>query len=114
MPSSFRDISRNPDVPASTRELEDALNNVQDPSELRQTLLHTLAQQGTIVRSQNDEFDTRLIVGQPQTPDASLPANGFRYEKELTFDPESGRKNLMLRANTMEDLAALERQILGY
>src|SRR6266581_1023189 len=111
--SAFRDISRDPGVPASDRALEDALNNVQEPSELRETLLNTLAKQGTVVRSQNDEFDTRLIR-QPQTPDASLPANGFRYEKELTFDPESGRKNLMLRANTMEDLAALERQILGY
>ncbi len=114
MPSSFRDISRDPGVPVSDRALEDALNNVQNASDLRETLLNTLAQQGTIVRSQNDQFDTRLIVGPPQTPDASLPANGFRYEKELTFDPESGRRNLMLRANTMEDLAALERQILGY
>src|SRR6266581_6969008 len=113
MPSSFRDISRDPGVPVSDRALEDALNNVQNASDLRETLLNTLAQQGTIVRSQNDEFDTRLIR-QPQTPEAPLPANGFRYEKELTFDPESGRKNLMLRANTMEDLAALERQILGY
>ena len=112
--SDWRDISRDPNVPKATHELEDALNQVTNASDLRETLLNTLAQQGTIVRSQNDQFDTRLIVGQPQTPDASLPANGFRYEKELTFDPESGRKNLMLRANTMEDLAALERQILGY
>ncbi len=111
--SDWLDLKDTPNVPKSTPELDAAITACQEPSELRETLLNTLAKQGTVVRSQNDEFDTRLIR-QPQTPDASLPANGFRYEKELTFDPESGRKNLMLRANTMEDLAALERQILGY
>src|SRR6266700_2314810 len=108
--SDFRDIARDPRVPASTRELEDALNNVQNASDLRETLLNTLAQQGTIVRSQNDQFDTRLIVGQPQTPDASLPANGYKYEREVRFAESTGKRTLVLRANSQADLDALEVQ----
>ena len=111
--SAFRDISRDPNVPKSTPELETDLNACQNPEQLREVLLNSLAAQGQVIRTQDDSFNNRLVI-QPQTPDASLPANGFRYEKELTFDPESGRRNLMLRANTMEDLAALEAQILGY
>ena len=92
-------------------QLEKNLNNVSDISQLREVLLQTMASEGTIVRSRDDEFNTRLIR-QPE-PDASRPANGFRYEKEITFNPESGRRNLMIRANSMEDLTALENQILG-
>jgi|ERR1700730_1853872 len=98
-------------VPKSNPELEAALAGVTDASQLRETLLSTLAAQGQIVRTQN-EFDNRLIR-QPE-PNGSLPASGYRFEKELTFHPDSGRRNLMLRANTMQDLAALEKQILGY
>jgi len=92
-------------------QLEKALNGVNDISQLREVLLQTMASEGTIVRSRDSEWNNRLIR-QPE-PDASLPANNFKFEKELTFNPESGRRNLMLRANTMEDLAALENQILG-
>src|SRR6266404_3693349 len=94
----------------STPELDTAINGVTNIGDLRETLLSTLAAQGTVVRSRDDAFNNRLV---PQTPEASLPANGFRYEKELTFHPESGRRNLMLRANSLADLTALENQILG-
>jgi hypothetical protein len=92
-------------------QLEKNLNNVNDISQLREVLLQTLASEGTIVRSRDSEFNNRL-TRQPE-PNVSLPANNFKFEKELTFNPESGRRNLMLRANTMEDLTALENQILG-
>src|SRR6266404_5238197 len=96
----------------SNEAVDAAINGRTHVAELRRTLLSKLAEQGTVVRSRDDEFNLHL-VRQPQTPEASLPANGFRYEKELTFDPESGRRNLMLRANSMADLTALENQILG-
>ena len=96
----------------SNPQLEEALNRVNNASDLRETLLATLAAQGRIVRMRDDEFNLHAIR-QPQTPDPTLPGNGFRYEKEITFNPESGRRNLMIRANSMEDLTALENQILG-
>jgi len=99
-------------VPKSNQQLEEALAGVTDTSQLRETLLKTLSDQGQIVRSRDDAFNNHLVIRQPE-PDASLPANGFRYEKEITFNPESGRRNLMIRANSMEDLTALENQILG-
>src|SRR6267378_851121 len=99
-------------VPKSNQQLEEALNSVHDASDLRETLLSTLAAQGQITRTRDDAFNTHLVIRQPQTPDPTLPANGFRYEKEITFNPESGRRNLMIRANSMEDLTALENQIL--
>jgi hypothetical protein len=45
---------------------------------------------------------------------AALPASGYKYEKTITFDPESGKRNLVIRADSAADLAALEAQILGY
>lgn len=45
--------------------------------------------------------------------DASVPAaHQFKYERELKFHPESGRRNLVLRADTEADLDALEHSIL--
>jgi len=47
---------------------------------------------------------------QPGTPAAS----SFKFEREVRFHPESGKRNLVIRANTQADLDALEHQILGY
>jgi hypothetical protein len=99
-------------VPRSNPELEAALNNVNDASELRETLLAKLAEQGHIFRMRTDAFDNRLIR-QPQTPDVSLPANGYAFEREVRFHPESGKRTLVLRANSQADLDALERQVTG-
>jgi hypothetical protein len=47
--------------------------------------------------------------------DSSVPAaHQFKYERELKFHPESGRRTLVLRADSESDLDALEHQILGY
>jgi hypothetical protein len=99
-------------VPKSNLELEAALAEVNNSSDLREIMLAELSRQGQVVRTRDDAFNNHLVIRQPE-PDASLPANGFRYEKEITFNPESGRRNLMIRANSMEDLTALENQILG-
>jgi len=47
---------------------------------------------------------------QPGTPAVS----SFKFEREVRFHPESGKRNLVIRANTQADLDALEHQILGY
>ena len=51
---------------------------------------------------------------QAETAGAPQPAHQFKYEKELHFhEPgKSGRAPLVLRADSLEDIAALERQIL--
>ncbi len=100
-------------VPRSNPELEAAINGAQTPQELREAMLSTLAKQGQIVRTRDDEFNNRLIQ-RPNTDSSPLPANGYRFERVLRFDPESGKRALVLRANTVEDLNALEAQILKY
>jgi hypothetical protein len=42
-----------------------------------------------------------------------LPGTEFRFEREVKFHPESGKRTLIIRANTKEDLDALERQVTG-
>ena len=93
-------------------ELDAALAKVQDISQLRETLLSTLESQGTVFRSRDDAFNNRLIR-QPQTPEASLPANNYAFEREVRFHPESGKRTLVLRANSQADLDALEKQVTG-
>ena len=97
-------------VPKNNQELDNAINACNDASELREVMLKTLVAQGQIVRTRDDEFNNHLIR-QPE-PNVPLSASGYRFEKEITFNPESGRRNLMIRANTQEDLVRLENQIL--
>jgi hypothetical protein len=92
-------------VPKSNQQLEEALNRVHDASDLRETLLSTLAAQGQITRTRDDAFNTHLVIRQPE-PDASLPANGFKFEREIHFAPSTGKRSLVIRANSLEDLIA--------
>jgi hypothetical protein len=57
--------------------LDAAINGVQDASQLRETLLSTLANQGQIVRMRGDEFNNRLIQ-QPETPQPRLEERDTR------------------------------------
>ena len=93
-----------------SNQLENALNNVTDASQLREVLLREMAASGQIVRTQDDTFRG---IRQP-TPDAPPSASTFRFEKEIRFHPESGKRTLLIHANSQADLDALEAQILGY
>jgi hypothetical protein len=99
-------------VPKSNQQLEEALNSVHDASDLRETLLSTLAAQGQITRTRDDAFNTHLVIRQPE-PDNSLPANGYKFEREIRFAESTGKRSLVIRANTIEDLDALDRQVTG-
>jgi len=99
-------------VPRSNSELEEALNRVNNASDLRETLLAKLAEQGQIVRMRDDEFNLHAIR-QPQPSDVSLPANGYKFEREVHFAPSTGKRSLVIRANSLEDLNALEQQVTG-
>jgi hypothetical protein len=93
-------------------ELEAALAGVTDASTLRETLLSTLAAQGQIVRMRGDDFNNRAIC-QSETPNASLAASSYKYEREVRFAESTGKRTLVLRANSQADLDALERQVTG-
>jgi hypothetical protein len=97
-------------VPKSNEALENALNNVTDASSLRETLLNTLAEQGQIFRTR-DPFNNRLIR-QPEQ-NVSLPANGYVFEKEIRWAESTGKRPVIIRANSQADLDALERQVTG-
>lgn len=91
----------------SNPELDAALNSATTASEIREKMLNTLAKQGTIIRSPLDEFDTRLIR-RPSEPGVPPPANGFKFEREFRYHPESGRRALILRADSIEELNKLQ------
>src|ERR1700680_2114212 len=97
-------------VPRSNAELESALNNVTDASQLRETLLSTLAAQGQIVRSRDDAFNNHLVM-RPQTPEASLSASTFRFEKEIRWAESTGKRAVIIRSNSQAALDELEKQI---
>jgi len=99
-------------IPRTTQELADALSRVTDPSSIRDVLLNQLAAEGQVVRTRDDQFNNHLVL-RPQTPEAPLPGTEFRFEREVKFHPESGKRTLIIRANTKEDLDALERQVTG-
>jgi len=73
--SDFRDIGMDPRVPKSTRALEDALNDVTDPSLVREKMLQVLHQQGQVIYTRDDEFNPRLVAQQPsEPPQVAMPA----------------------------------------
>ena len=76
--SAFRDISRDPNTPKSNQALEDALNEITDPSLVREKVLQVLHQQGQVIYTRDDEF--KLIRQQPSEPPPAVvmpasPAN---------------------------------------
>jgi hypothetical protein len=46
----------------------------------------------------------------PESPSAAT-GSGFKYEKIVRWAESTGKRPLVIRANTLEDLAALERQV---
>jgi hypothetical protein len=100
-------------VMKSNPKLDEVINNATNVEEMREAMLATLAAQGTIVRDRTDAYNTRVIAPR-ESQSAPAPTSQFKFEKEIRFHPESGKRTLVIRANTQEDLVALERQILGY
>jgi len=71
--------------------------------------------QGTIIRTRYEDY---FQVLKPPTAGAdagvSSSASGYKFERTIRFDPESGRRNLVIGANSVAELDALESQILHY
>jgi hypothetical protein len=82
---------------------------------MRESLKAALVGEGRIARdSESLGYGTRLLPVQYQpTPDVPLSANGFKFEREVRFAESTGKRALLIRANTIEDLNALERQVTG-
>lgn len=80
---------------------------------MREQMLAALASENRIVRG-TDGFGQRRIAGGSET-DVPVSASSSRYpfEKEIRFHPESGKRALVIRATTLDDLIKLEKQILG-
>ena len=101
------------DFMKSNSQLDEAIASADNFEGMREKILQTLVAQGQVVRSRTDAYDVRVIRKPEPTSEVPVPANGFRYEKEVRFHPESGKRALIIRANTMEDLRDLENQIVG-
>lgn len=91
-----------------------AATSGRDPSfeGMREAMKAALVGEGRMERGDRESlgFGARGIP-ERQTSDASMPANGFKFEREFKYAPSSDRRSLMLRANTQADLDALARQM---
>ena len=97
-------------VPESVRL---AIEAVSDPSELRQVVLNAMREAGLI---HGDDVNYRLTPqgAASSAPGQSLSANGYKCERTIRFHESTGRRALVIRGNSEEDLQALEHHILGY
>jgi hypothetical protein len=108
MAEDFTSKFRNP-------ELEAVINRAQTSGELRELMLQELSRQGHIVRVREDEFDIRRGPGAAEAQSApSLPVSGYKFERTIRFHESTGKRALVIRADTKEQLDALEHQIVGY
>jgi 2-phospho-L-lactate guanylyltransferase (CobY/MobA/RfbA family) len=85
--------------------------------QIKEVLKQSMEQRGVIAPRQRGDAATVHINHNAQaqlTGEVPLSASGFKFERELRFAPESGKRTLILRANSEADLDALEAQILHY
>jgi hypothetical protein len=79
---------------------------------LRESLKAALVQDGRLARDSESLGYGVQFIGHPQTQgDPTLPAGGFKFEREFRYHPSSGRRPLMLRANSLEELNQLQTEI---
>jgi hypothetical protein len=92
----------------SNPELDKAVSQSTSHVELRERLLAAMANQGLVSRDREGVRAT----GQPQSdPVASSSGQAYPFEKEIHFHPSTGKRSLVIRATTLADLMALERQV---
>jgi len=102
------------DLLKSNPKLDEEISNCNDPERIREIAKSHLASTGVIVRERGG-YGLQVVPGYRPEPekDVSLSASGFKYEREIKFAESTGKRALLIRANTPEDLAALERQVTG-
>lgn len=94
-------------------ELTKAIAECTSSEAIKETVKAYLENRGVIHRDRGDGT-VRVTGNQPEQPNNLVPTSGYKMERTLKFDPESGRRALILRGNSKEDLDALEAQIMGY
>jgi len=93
----------------SNPQLDEAINGAMTPSDLREKMLQTLAAQGTVVRSRDDQFNNRLVIRQPEPqPAVALPANPATCVR--TIYP-AGNNRFEIYGASEQELDEKERQI---
>ena len=92
----------------SNPQLDEAINNVRDASELREVMLATLQNQGIIFRSRDDQFNNRLLHPSEPAPAVALPASPATCVR--TIYPAGNNRFELYGASEME-LDEKERQI---
>jgi len=100
------------DFANSNAKIDDIVRNSTNHEAMREAIKQQMVADGTIARdTETQGFGVIRLRSDEQTSDATLSAHGFKYERIFRYAPESGRRSLMLRANTLEDLQALEREM---
>ena len=83
--------------------LEKIVRECTDPTELQNRIAEYYQRQGYAAPPASNSL-----------PATSASSGGFEFEREIKFAESTGRRTLVIRAHTLEELNALEAQILGY
>ena len=92
-------------VRPSNPDLERRIAAAQSVEEIRR-----IASEGVIDRNRVYELQGQLI-GHPEQSNGEVPssASGYKYEKEIRWHERLNKRPVIIRANTPEQLAELER-----
>jgi hypothetical protein len=86
--------------------------------EMRSKYKELLRAEGTVEIDRGFEWGGKITheaetASHSPAPESPLAAtgSGFKYEKIVRWAESTGKRPLVIRANTLEDLEALERQV---
>jgi hypothetical protein len=97
----------------SNPKLDEVIANSDSFENLRERMKAQLARDGVISRDEATHLYGVTLTGRQETPVSPVPASNFRLEREVRFAESTGKRTLLLKANTIEELDALERQVTG-
>jgi hypothetical protein len=84
--------------------------------ELRERMKAKLVADGFVVRERGYEIGSDVLTHEaenaaPANPSGASIASNFKFEREVRFAEFTGRRSMVIRANTLADLDALENLV---
>lgn len=95
----------------SDAEIDEAVSKCTNPEQIREIMNQILARRGVISRDRRDPFSTR-VVGQYEM-EGPLDTNP-KHEKVVRFAESTGRRPVVISANTPTRLAELENYVVSH
>lgn len=97
--------------------IEKICREATDAEDMRRQIKDHLARTGVIAQERGSGYGAN-VVGRFETdgtaaPEPAAAAKPYKYEKEIRFAESTGRRTLVIRANSLEDLTRLENEVTG-